>query len=235
MTKKILRRTDTIRLGGAGVPSVLLRPDLDTRVPGVLLLHGYSSSKEVLSNTMGIALARGGIASLSIDLPLHGSRDEDMFEEARSNPLGLLKHWKRAIDEVKDAIAWLAAHSAIDPLRIGIVGYSLGSYIALQTAAAEKSVKCVVVAAGGDLPATQWTNMVRMVTDPLASVRKSSGRPLLILHGVNDRTIRREQAQALFDAASEPKTVKWYQSGHVLPPAAADDAAAWIVEQFSPA
>lgn len=124
MTKKILRRTDTIQLGGASVPSILLRPDLDDHVPGVLLLHGYSSSKEVLSNTMGIALALRGIASLSIDLPLHGSRDEDMFEEARSNPLGMLKHWKRAIDEAKDAIAWLTAHSAIDPLRIGIVGYS---------------------------------------------------------------------------------------------------------------
>ncbi|MEO7366879.1 MAG: hypothetical protein ABIZ36_02920 [Gemmatimonadaceae bacterium] len=53
------------------------------------------------------------------------------------------------------------ASLSIDPLRIGIVGYSLGSYIALQTAPAEKS-----------------------------------------------------------------------QSGHVLPPAAADDAAAWIVEQL---
>ena len=88
----------------------------------------------------------------------------------------------------------------------------------------------MVVAAGGDLPATQWTSMVRMVTDPLSSVRKLNGRPLLMLHGINDRTIRREQAQALFDAASEPKTVKRYQSGHVLPPAAADDAAAWIVK-----
>ncbi len=232
MTKKILRRTDAIRLGGANVPSILLRPDLDAPVPGVLLLHGYSSSKEVLSNTMGVALALRGIASLSFDLPLHGERDEDMFEEARSNPFGLLKHWKRAIEEAKDAIAYLAAHDAIDPLRIGIVGYSMGSYMALQTAAAEKKIKCVVVAAGGDLPATQWTNMVRMVTDPLASARKLSGRPLLILHGVNDRTIRREQAQALFDAASEPKTVKWYQSGHVLPPAAADDAAAWTLECF---
>lgn len=232
MTKKILRRADIIDLGSARVPSLLLRPDLDRRVPGVLLLHGYSSSKEVLSNTMGIALALRGIASLSFDLPLHGSRDEDMFHEARSNPLGLLQHWKRALVEAKDAVAWLAAHDAIDPLRIGIVGYSLGSYIALQTAAAEHNVKCIIVAAGGDLPATPWTNMVRMVTDPLASVQKLSGRPLLILHGVNDRTIPRGQAQALFDAASDPKTVRWYQSGHVLPPAAADDAAAWMVEQL---
>lgn len=214
------------------MPSLMLRPELEDRVPGVLLLHGYSSSKEVLSNTMGLALAARGIASLSFDLPLHGSRDEDMFEEARTNPFGLLQHWKSALVEAKDAIEWLTAHEAIDPLRIGVAGYSLGSYIALQTAAAEKRIKCIVVAAGGDLPATPWTSMVRMVTDPLTSAKSLKGRPLLMLHGTNDRTIRREQAQALYDVASEPKTLKWYESGHVLPPAAADDTAAWLVEQF---
>jgi dienelactone hydrolase len=232
MPRKILRRTATIELGGAGVPSLLLRPDLDTRVPGVLLLHGYSSTKEALSDTMGRALAARGIASLSFDLPMHGRRDDEMFEEARTNPFGLLQHWKSAIIEAKAAVAWLAEHEAIDPERIGIVGYSLGSYIGLQTAAAEKSVRCVVVAAGGDLPATPWTSMVRMVTDPLSSVRKLKGRPLLMLHGKTDRTIRREQAQTLFDSATEPKTLKWYESGHILPPEAADDAAAWLVGQF---
>jgi uncharacterized protein len=232
MPKKILRRSATIDLGGGAVPSLMLRPDLDTRVPGVLLIHGYSSSKEVLSNTMGQALAARGIASLSFDLPLHGSRDEDMFEEARTNPFGLLQHWKSALVEAKDAIEWLTAHEAIDPLQIGIAGYSLGSYMALQTAATEKRIKCVAVAAGGDLPATPWTSMVRMVTDPLSAVRKLKGRPLLMVHGMNDRTIRRGQAQMLYDSASEPKTIKWYESGHVLPPASADDTAVWFVEQF---
>ena len=233
MTKKVLRRTEIIEIGGAGVPSLLLRPEADTPVPGVLLLHGYSSSKEVLSNTMGVALAIRGIASVSFDLPLHGNRDEDMFEEAKTNPFGLLQHWKRALVEAKDAIEWLAAHEAIDPLRIGIAGYSLGSYIALQTAAAERRIKCIVVAAGGDLPVTPWTSMVRMVTDPLTSARKLKRQPLLMLHGANDRTIPRDRAQALYDFASEPKTLKWYESGHVLPPAAADDAGAWLAKQFS--
>jgi uncharacterized protein len=233
MTTKILRRTDIIELGGAGVPSLLLRPETDARVPGVLLLHGYSSSKEVLSNTMGIALARRGIASVSFDLPLHGSRDEDMFEEARTNPFGLLQHWKRALVEAKDAITWLSEHSAIDPVRIGVAGYSLGSYIALQTAAADKRIRCIVVAAGGDLPATPWTSMVRMATDPLTSVKLLKGRPLLMLNGINDRTIRRDRAEALYEAALEPKSLKFYEAGHVLPPAAADDAARWLAEQFS--
>lgn len=232
MTKKILRRTGLIELGGADVPSLLLRPETDAPVPGVLLLHGYSSSKEVLSNAMGAALAARGIASLSFDLPMHGRRDDEMFEEARSNPFGLLQHWKSALVEAKDAIEWLTTNEAIDPERIGIAGYSLGSYIALQTAATEERIKCVVVAAGGDLPATPWTSMVRMVTDPLTAAKKLKVRPLLMLHGTNDRTIKREQAQVLFDAALEPKTIKWYSSGHVLPTAATDDGASWIAEQL---
>ncbi len=232
MKKTILRRIETIELAGADVPSIMLRPDVDTRVPGVLLLHGYSSSKERLSNTMGRALAMRGIASVAIDLPLHGARDDAMIDEARSNPLGLIKHWKKALAEAKDAIAWLADNAAVDPTRIAAAGYSLGSYVALQTAAADKRVKCVVVAAGGDLPESPWTGMMRMVANPVASAKSLKGRPLLMLHGTNDRTISRDQAQRLYDAALEPKKLKWYASGHVLPSAAADDSAAWLAEHF---
>ena len=199
---------------------------------GVLLLHGYSSSKERLASTMGRALAARGIASLAIDLPLHGTREDAMLSEARTNPLGLVKHWQTALAEARAAIGWLADHDSIDPNHIAIAGYSLGSYVGLQTTVADSRVKCVIVAAGGDLPATPWTGMLRLVSDPLASAKALKGRPLLMLHGTNDRTIRREQAQRLYDAASEPKELRWYESGHVLPPVAADDAATWLVKQF---
>ena len=181
---------------------------------------------------MGRALAARGIASLAIDLPLHGTREDAMLTEARTNPLGLLQHWQTALAEARAGIGWLADHDSIDANHIAIAGYSLGSYVGLQTAVPDKRVKCVIVAAGGDLPATPWTGMLRMVSDPLASARSLRGRPLLMLHGTNDRTIRREQAQRLYDAAGDPKELRWYEAGHVLPPAAADDAATWLVERF---
>ena len=56
------RRAATIELAGARVPSIMLLPELDAPAPAVLLLHGYSSSKELLSNSMGRALAARGIA-----------------------------------------------------------------------------------------------------------------------------------------------------------------------------
>ena len=91
MSIKVTRRALTIELARAQVPSILLLPQAAQRVPSVLLLHGYASSKEQLSDTMGRALAVRGIASLAIDLPLHGSRDDAIFYEARRNPLDLAR------------------------------------------------------------------------------------------------------------------------------------------------
>ena len=154
MPTKTSRKALTIELAGAQVPSILLMPDAVGPVPAVLLLHGYSSSKELLADTMGRALAARGIASLATDLPLHGSRDDAIIQEARRNPLDLVRHWKRALAEAKAAITWLEKQNAIDQGRLSVAGYSLGSYVALQTAAADERVASVIVAAGGDLPAT---------------------------------------------------------------------------------
>src|SRR5687767_13086563 len=205
MMMKVKRRVTTIELAGARVPSIMLLPELDAPVPAVLLLHGYSSSKERLADTMGRSLAARRIASLAVDLPLHGTRDDAMVAEARRDPVGLLKHWQTALAEARHAITWLVDTGEIDPMHIAVAGYSLGSYVALQTAVADRRIKCVVVGAGGDLPHTPWTGMVRMILDPLASARSLRRQPLLMLHGKHDRTIGREQAQRLYDAAPEPK------------------------------
>src|SRR5215208_6029502 len=143
MIKKVERRLATLELAGARVPSIMLLPEAPAPVSAALLLHGYSSSKERLSNTMGRPLAARGIASLAIDLPLHGTRDDAMVAEARTNPLGLLQHWKMALAEARDAIEWLIDHDSIEPLRVAVTGYSLGSYIALETAVADQRIQCV--------------------------------------------------------------------------------------------
>src|SRR5215204_1659138 len=122
MTKKVERRVTTLELAGARVPSIMLVPEAAGPVPAALLLHGYSSSKERLANTMGRALAARGIASLAIDLPLHGTRDDAMVDEARTNPLGLLQHWRMALAEARHAIDWLATNDAIDPLNLSTAG-----------------------------------------------------------------------------------------------------------------
>jgi uncharacterized protein len=94
-------------------------------------------------------------------------------------------------------------------------------------------VRAVVLAAGGDLPPDMPMGaMVRAVIDPAASVRKLAGVPLLMVHGKRDRTVTPEQARRLFEAAREPKEIRWWDAGHRLPADAIGEAAAWLAEQL---
>jgi uncharacterized protein len=91
----------------------------------------------------------------------------------------------------------------------------------------------VVLAAGGDLPeGTPFARLVRTVADPIRAVRALAGRPLLMVHGRADRTVTAAQAQRLFDAAGEPKELRWWDAGHYLPTAAIDEAAVWLCDRL---
>jgi dienelactone hydrolase len=219
-------------LGDAAVPAILLLPDVAREVPAALLLHGYTSHKEMMSDRVGRALLDGGVASLAVDLPMHGERST-AGERSAIQPLELMRNWKLALAECTIALRYLAARPEIDRDRLGIVGYSLGSFLGVTVAARERAVRAIVLAAGGDLPAEMpFGMMVRAVIDPAAAVRKLEGTPLLMVHGRRDRTVTPEQARRLFEAAREPKEIRWWDAGHYLPDAVIGEAAGWLAEQL---
>jgi uncharacterized protein len=228
------RLTMELPLVGQRVPAILLLPADVARPPAALLLHGYGSRKEQMADAVGRALLDEGIASLSIDLPLHGERDGSIDGDALRNPLVLVSQWRIALAECGAALEWMAEESALDGHRLALAGYSMGSYIGVMVAAASDHVRALVLAAGGDLPTgTPFTRLVRTIANPLGAVRKLDGRPLLMIHGKRDRTILPAQATRLFDAAAEPKELRWYDAGHWLPDAATHDAAVWLKAQLS--
>jgi uncharacterized protein len=220
--------------GTPKIPGTLLLPASTIAVPGVLLIHGYSSRREQMVEGVGRMLLARGVGSLAIDLPLHGTRRDPLQSQAMRNPLEILKHWRLAIRETRLAAGYLRARAEIDASRTAVVGYSLGSYLATLVAAEDRQIRAVVVAAGGDLPAdTPFSTLARTVADPLRAVRRLQGRPLLVVHGRRDGTVRPEQAQRLFDAAGEPREIRWWDAGHYLPDAAIRDSADWLVERLA--
>jgi fermentation-respiration switch protein FrsA (DUF1100 family) len=228
------RITLEFHAGGEAIPGILLLPRDPVPAPGVLLLHGYSSRKEHVSEGVGGSLMRHGIASLAIDLPLHGTRGDPLQAQAARNPLALMGIWRQALKEARLALGYLRARKEIDRDCTAVAGYSLGSFLAVLTAAEDPAVRAVVLAAGGDLPAgTPLSAVARTVADPIRAVRKLRGRPLLMVHGTGDRTMKPEQAQRLFDAAGEPKELRWWNAGHILPAPAIDYAAEWLRERLA--
>ena len=215
------------------VPGTLLLPSAERGTPAVLLLHGFSSNKERMAQSAGRALQQRGVASLALDLPFHGERDGGRDEIPYRNPLALVTAWSTAVRESRSAIEWLAGQPEVDATRIGMIGYSLGGFLALMTAAEEPTVQAVTLAAAGDLPdTTPYAALVRRAVDPLRAVRKLRGRPLLLVNGRRDTTTRPAQAERLFAYAEEPKELRWYEGGHWPPPAVIDAAAEWTARQL---
>jgi predicted esterase len=223
-----------LRVGEAVVPAILLLPpDAERQVPAALLLHGYSSRKERMADTIGRALAIRGVASLAIDLPLHGDGDAPLQREALRNPLALVVRWRLALAECAAALDCLADHERYDSSRLGLVGYSLGAYVGVAAAARDTRVRALVLAAGGDLPlGTPFERLVRAFADPRKAVRRLAGRPLLMTHGRLDRTVRPADAHRLFSVAGDPKEMRWWNAGHMLPAEAIEDAASWLAHQL---
>jgi len=232
-TIKVKRQSFTFPVAGDSVPAILQCPASEEPLSAVLLLHGFSSRKERMADSIGRALAARHVASLAIDLPLHGARDAGFEGISFQNPVAVMQKWRRAIREAHAGLAYLEAHDAVDGARIGIAGYSLGAYLATEVAAENALAHAVALAAGGDLPAQMpFAPLVRSVADPRRAVRKLAGRPLLMINGRFDRTIRPEDAQSLFDAASEPKELRWYDGGHWPPQSAIDAVAEWLTAKL---
>jgi dienelactone hydrolase len=219
--------------GNERVPAAFLSPQGSRAAPAVLLLHGFSSSKERMVQSVGRALQQRGVASLALDLPFHGERDGGRDEIPYRNPLALVAAWTAAVREARAAIEWLAGRQEVDAARIGAIGYSLGGFLTLMTASEEPLVRAVTLAAAGDLPdTTPYVALVRRAVDPQRAVRKLDGRPLLLENGRRDTTTRPAQAERLFAYAEEPKELRWYDGGHWPPPSAIDDVAAWMARQL---
>ena len=131
---------------------------------------------------------------------------------------------------------WLSEQAEVDAGRLGVLGYSLGGFLALMTAADEPALRVVALAAAGDLPdEVPYAKLVRGVVDPLRAVRRLTGRPLLLVNGRRDTTTRPAQAERLFAAAGEPKTMLWYDGGHWPPAAAIEDTARWMADRLGTA
>ena len=206
-TKRSQRLSIELDAQGAEiVPGILQVPAIHAPaapVAGVVLLHGFTSRKERMADSIGRVLLKAGIATLAIDLPSHGAREGRRDDLSLRNPLALVQKWKLAVREANAAVSFLAAHPAVDAQRLAIAGYSVGAFLALAVAANNTLIRAVALAAGGDLPEqTPFVSLVRAVADPRRAARALAGRPLLMINGRRDRTVTPAQALSLFDGGA---------------------------------
>ena len=130
---------------------------------------------------------------------------------------------------VDDAVAAIDVALQRDPKRTVVFGHSLGGAIGIVAAAKRPQVRAIVVestfpsyraAARCSSPLLSFLVplLVSAGEDPITALPKLPPRPLLVIHGTADSITPFELGQALFDAASEPKTFRVVAGGgHVTP------------------
>ena len=120
----------------------------------------------------------------------------------------------------------------MDSKKIGYLGFSQGGMIGGTFIGVEPRITaaCLAIPGGGFLEwgpksglwkeSTPAVEANAAMTDPIYFIARFSPRPLLMLSAKRDELIPKFATDALFAAAREPKQIVWFDSGHVLPPAA---------------
>ncbi|MCK6478317.1 MAG: alpha/beta fold hydrolase, partial [Phycisphaerales bacterium] len=128
--KDLATRSRSLKLGAAGVPTLLAHPDWQSPAPVMLWMHGRTVNKE-LDPGRYLRWIRAGIAAVAIDLPGHGERFDPRLQEA-TGTLDMLEQALGDVDQVLDALARSEWAAFFDFTRVGIGGMSAGGMVTLR-------------------------------------------------------------------------------------------------------
>ncbi|GLC25258.1 alpha/beta hydrolase [Roseisolibacter agri] len=238
---------------GGSVPGLLTRPTGRPGLrPGVVVMHPSGiptapiKGARLAMNEMA-ALARRGAVVIGIDAPYFrrgGSNPPTLTALDRPEQIQLMKDLQRAVDV-------LLAQGNVDPARIGFSGYSYGGMVGVHFAGIERRLRAAVIMAGYGGSVTLLTTKDRVPglpnipcatrsvwfrdNVPIEPIRFVSGAaPTALLFQIArfDTAVPLEDAQAVYDAASNPKDVLHYDTGHGLSPQATVDRFAWLARQI---
>ncbi len=198
-----------------GLAYALFLPDRPAK-GGVVILHGAGSQKESHFDFGRVCRARG-LAALAFDARGHG-RSSGRFGPA-------------AVGDVLAMRDLLAEAAGSRSLRVALRGSSMGGFLAIQAAAAERSIAAVAAIcpappellargiASGDLTdfevdtdaTVQWLGTLDLSA---SAACLSPATALLLLHARGDERVPYTASQELHDAAGEPKRLILFPGGH---------------------
>jgi dienelactone hydrolase len=233
---------------GGEVPALLVLPRGKGPFPGVIVQHGMPDTKESMLPT-GIDLARTGAVAILIDAPFNRPQQG----RVRSDPLTFTPKDRdeqiQLIVDLRRAVDLLAARRDVDRTRLAYVGVSYGAAMGGLLAGVEDRLTAYVLAVGDgglvshftgpddinrpevqSFPAEQrerWLAAMRPI-EPINFVGRAAPAALLFQAGRKDELIPEQDTRRYYQAASQPKELRWYDAGHFLNCAASKDMMAWL-------
>ena len=129
----------TLRGDGFDIPAIFYRASNDDAArPTLLMCNGYDGSQEEMLHVTGLAALERGINVLTFEGPGQPS-------VRREQDLGFIADWEQVVMPVVDLCEALPE---VDKSRIGLLGYSMGGFLAARAAAFEHRLAAVICVDG---------------------------------------------------------------------------------------
>jgi uncharacterized protein len=204
-----------VNLAAAGEPrlTAFFRSPANGRL--VILVHGTGADRSQLLPEARM-LARHGFGFLSLDWPGHGESE------------GLIQWGKSERRALTRAINWATQTPEAKTHEVGLLGFSNGSWIALQVASNDKRIYAVALtgaftdvrhllskqggrfeplSSGVAMMTAWWHGMRFWERRSKDLIGQISPRPVLLIAGTEDTVVPAWMSEQLFRFAHEPKSL----------------------------
>ena len=234
---------------GGRVTAYLVVPLGKQKCGGAIFLHGSGANRDQFLPE-AITLAKSSIISLLIDSP--SARPEPW----RKSPYDYLMADRdiriQSVIDLRRGLDLLLARRDINPKKIAFIGYSKGAEVGGVLAGVENRIRVFVLMAVNASQVEFWREPNNPTAEDLKKrltpekfetyveslvpveqvhyVGKATPAELFFQFGKQDPLVPVDSAKRLFEAASKPKTVKWYDAGHGLNGRASTDRMDWVTK-----
>lgn len=222
---------------GSRLTAYLTSPPGAGRHPAVVFVHGAGGNRAELVSE-AVAMAQKGAVALTLEMS---------YSPQRAAPLppgmdGLRARTGTEVEsvrEVRRAVDLLRSLPSVDGDRIGYVGWSAGARIGAIVAGVDHRIRAFDLIAGGASPVDEYVRLAPLEirsevdsllgkTDPLRYVGHAAPSALLFQNGRRDEIVPQAALKALADAGSDPKELRWYDTGHVPSEKSWADSRNWL-------
>jgi len=223
----------------------LFSPQMESPRAAILYLHWYEPGSPDSDRSQfqqeAKELAECGAVSLLIETLWS---DRDFF--IKRTQMEDIQNSIEEVTNIRRAIDLLFSQPNIDRNRFALVGHDFGGmYGVLAGSLDQRPSHYVVMAAtprfpdwylyGPKLEDQKRDKFIREFSslDPITHIANLSPAPVLFQFGSDDPHVSQKRAQEFFNAASQPKELKWYEAGHGLNESATLDRKNWLKEKLN--